>query len=96
MAKASSTFGHLALRLWDSHDISQVTKVFLYQAVVLTVLLYGAEIWTVYRRHIKQLDAFHMRCLWRIGGISWQDRIPNTEVLSCYHMRGIKAYMLFL
>ena len=46
-AKASSNFGHLA-KLWDKHDISLVTKVSVYQAAVLTVLLYGAETWTVY------------------------------------------------
>ena len=30
----------------------------------------------------------------RISGISWQDRIPNTEVLSHCHMRGIEAYIM--
>ena len=63
LAKASSTFGRLASRLWDTHDISLVTKVSVYQAAVLSVLLYGVETWTLYRRHIRQLDAFHMRCL---------------------------------
>ena len=35
-----------------------------------------------------------MRCLRRIAGISWQDRIPNNEVLSRYHMRGIEVYIM--
>ena len=94
LAKASSTFGRLASRLWDKHDISPVTKVSVYQAAFLSVLLYGVETWTLYHRHIRQLDAFHMRCLRRLSGISWQDRIPNTEVLFHCHMRGIEAYIM--
>ena len=50
---ANSTFGRLASRLWNTHDISQGTKVSVYQAAVLTVLLYAAETWTVYRRQIN-------------------------------------------
>ena len=38
IAKASSTFGRLASRLWNTRDITLATKV-----TVLTLLLYGAE-----------------------------------------------------
>jgi len=34
-----------------------------------------------YRRSIRKLDQFHLRCLRRIAGIKWQDRVPNTDVL---------------
>ncbi|XP_067872343.1 uncharacterized protein [Heterodontus francisci] len=29
----------------------------------------------------RRLNSFHLRCLWRILGIRWQDRTSNTEVL---------------
>ena len=29
-----------------------------------------------------ELQAFHLRCLRRILGITWQDKVPNNEVLS--------------
>ena len=32
------------------------TKYKVYKAVVLTSLLYGCETWTLYRKHIKQLE----------------------------------------
>ena len=48
---------------------------------VLTSLLYGCESWTLYCRHIKLLEQFHMRSLRSILGIRWQDRITNLEVL---------------
>jgi len=43
LAKASSAFGQLRRRLWNVHDVSRETKIAVYQAVVLTTLLYGCE-----------------------------------------------------
>ncbi|KAL0860281.1 hypothetical protein ABMA27_009699 [Loxostege sticticalis] len=48
-------------------------------AVVLPNILYSAETWTVYRRHIRMLDRFHLRCLRKILNIRWSDRVRNTE-----------------
>ena len=52
------------------------------QACVLSTLLYGSESWTLYTRQERRLNTFHLCCLRRILGISWQDHIPNTEVLA--------------
>ena len=81
IAKASSAFGRLRKTVWERRGIQQHTKVKVYKAVVLTTLLYGCETWTIYRRHEKQLQQFHLRCLRNILSIHWQDRIPDTEVL---------------
>ena len=35
-----------------------------------------------------------MRCLRRIAGIKWQDRVPNTEVLHLCGITGIEAFLL--
>ena len=69
------------------------TKVNVYCAVVLPTLLYGCEAWTPYRRHIRRLDQFHMRCLRRIANIKWQDMIPNTEVLQRCAQNGIEYHI---
>ena len=42
----------------------------------------GSETWTTYARQEKRLNSFHLRSIRRILGISWQDRVSNTEVLS--------------
>jgi len=63
LSKASSALGRLTKRLWDDHGIRLDTKVTVYKAAVLTVLLYGCETWVLYRRHVAKLDQFHMRCL---------------------------------
>ena len=58
------------------------TKPQVYQECVLSTLLYGSESWTLYTRQECRLNTFHLHCLRRILGISWQDNIPNTEVLA--------------
>ncbi|BHF63265.1 hypothetical protein SprV_0200625700 [Sparganum proliferum] len=53
----------------------------MYEAVILPTLLYGAGTWTVYTKQTRRLNQFHLSCLRRILRLSWQDRIPDTDVL---------------
>ena len=53
----------------------------IYRAIILSPLLYGAEIWTVYTRHVKKLHAFMMRHLQSIMKIKWQDKVTNIKVI---------------
>ncbi|PFX19285.1 hypothetical protein AWC38_SpisGene16303 [Stylophora pistillata] len=69
-------------------------KLRVYKTVVLTSLLYGCETWTLYRRHIKLLERFHMRSLRSILGIKWQDMITNLEVLDRAETTSIEAMIL--
>ena len=94
MSKASQAFGKLEKRLWSSHDISLPTKIDVYRAVVIPSLTYGCETWTPYRKHIKMLDAFHLRKLRSICNISWKDKITNLEVLSRCQISGIETFLL--
>ena len=43
--------------------------------------MYGSEAWTTYAKQENRLCSFHLRSTRRILGISWQDRVSNTEVL---------------
>ncbi|KAK3532531.1 hypothetical protein QTP86_023743 [Hemibagrus guttatus] len=81
MAKASASFGRLHQRLWKNHHVSMKVKGKIYRAVVISTLLYGAESWTVYRRHVKKLHAFMMRHLRSILKITWIDKMTNKEIL---------------
>ena len=94
ISKASSAFGRLQERVWKPHGIRLQTKIKVYKAAILTTLLYGAESWTCYKRHVKMLDAFHMRHLRCIMGIRWQDKITNNEVLQRAQIDGIEAILM--
>ena len=76
------------------HHISKETKVGIYQAVVITTLLYGCETWSLYRQSICRMDHFHLCCLRKIAGMKWQDRVTNTDVLSICGTTGIEAFLL--
>ncbi len=80
--KPSSSFGCLHSRVFENYNLKVNTKVGVYNAVCLSTLLYGAELWTPYRQHINNLEAFHNRCLQKILNLSWEDRIPHTVILS--------------
>ena len=82
LSKANFTFGRLMKKMWDRRGISQDTRLKVYMAVVLTILLYTCESWTVYIRHARKLNHFHTKCLQIILSIKWQDMVPDTEVLT--------------
>ena len=72
---------------------SDDTKLKVYRSVVLTTLLYACETWTVYQRHAKRLNHFHTSCISRPLKIKWQDRIPDTEVLTRAGMQSIHTLL---
>ncbi|CAH2242221.1 jg25154 [Pararge aegeria aegeria] len=91
---AAAAFGKLRDKVFRSHDIKLSTKVSVYMAVVHPNLLYGSETWCLYRKHIRTLDRFHIRCLRDIMNIHWSDRVRNTEILRRANVWGIEAYLM--
>ncbi|XP_076128077.1 uncharacterized protein LOC143109310 [Alosa pseudoharengus] len=81
--QASVAFGRLRRRVFQNKNLHPNTKICVYQAVCITTLLYSCEAWVTntlysceawvpYSRHIKSLEHFHIFCLQRILGITWQ------------------------
>ena len=67
-------------RVWQSHSLRLSAKIQVYRAVVVPTLLYGVEIWVLYRKQIRLLERFHQRCLCFTLDIKWQDHASNEEV----------------
>jgi uncharacterized membrane protein len=82
IGKASSTFSKLSKRVWNNNHLTIATKANVYKACVISILLYGSEFWTTYSYQEKKLQVFHLRCLRRMLGIVWQDKITNNDVLA--------------
>ena len=72
-------------RVWRDHHISRDTKLRLYNALVLPILLYALESWTLTKSLSLKLDAFNTKSLRRIEGLSWQDFVCNDDLC---HMTG--------
>ena len=89
----SVAFGRLRGNVWERNGIKLGTKLKVYKAVVLPTLLYACETWTVYQRHAKRLNHFHLSCLRKLLKIKWQDKIPYTEVLKKAGMQSMHTVL---
>ena len=93
IAKASSAFGRLRPTVWDRKGVHLTTKLKVYRAIVLTTLLYASETWTIYQRHAKKLNRFHLTCLRKLLRVKWQDKVPDTEILEQTGMCSISTML---
>ena len=62
IAQASKAFGALRKAVFSDGTLYVETKRKVYQACVLSILLYGSECWTPLQRQLRKLDSFHHRC----------------------------------
>ena len=92
--KASQLLHYMHSHMMSHRNIKLTTKIKMNRAVVHNSLLYGCEMWTLYRKHLKQLEHFHMRSLRSIIGIKWQYSMANTEVLDRCKPTSIRAMIL--
>ena len=81
IGKASTSLSKLTKRVWENKHLTIPTKINVYKACVISTLLYGSESWTTYSTQEQKLQVFHLRCLCRILGITWQDKVWNNDVL---------------
>ena len=67
-------------RQWKSNNISFTTKYRLYQSLVVSILLYGCETWTLLADSEKRIQAFETKCLRKLLGISYHEHKTNDYV----------------
>ena len=64
-----------------SRDITLPTKVRLGKAMVLPVVMYGCESWTVKKAECQRIDAFELWCWRRLLRVPWTARRSNQSIL---------------
>ena len=64
-----------------SRDITLPTKVHLVKAMVLPVVMYGCESWTVKKAECRRIDAFELWCWRRLLRVPWTARRSNQSIL---------------
>jgi len=79
IGKALGTVQHLN-DIWSSKDITPTTKMQLYNTLILSILMYGSETWTLKKEDENRLLVFEMACLRKIMGVSRLDKIRNSTI----------------
>ena len=64
-----------------SRDITLPTKICLVKALVLPVVMYGCESWTVRKADCRKIDAFELWFWRRLLRVPWTARRSNQSIL---------------
>ena len=90
IAKAARAFGCLKKPVFQDPNLSLSTKRTVYRAMVMSVLFYGAETWTIKANHVKRMRSFHNRCIRTILGVTryqqWKVRITSKRHAAAFGM----------
>ena len=62
-------------------DITLLTKVYIVKAMVLLVVMYGCESWTIKKPECQRTDAFELWCWRRLLRVPWTARRSSQSIL---------------
>ena len=68
---AHGVMDSLNMNIWRCRYLCRRTKIRIFKSLVLPVLLYGCETWTLNSDLKRRIDAFGNKCLRRIMGYRW-------------------------
>ena len=79
------TIGRAAMtglnKIWKDKDITITTKCRIVNALVVPVVLYGCESWTIRKAERRRIDNFELWCWRRLLRIPWTARRTNKSVI---------------
>ena len=82
-----------------SRDITLSTNVHLVKAMVLPVVMYGCESWTIKKPEHQRIDAFKLWCWRRLLRVPWTARRSNQSILKEispeYSLEGLMQKLKF-
>ena len=88
IAHASRACGALQGTIFSNPDLDLHIKRCVFNACVLSLLLYGSECWTPLQHDLRRLSVFHMRCIRSILGVSrrdcWNNHTTNAQLLEMW------------
>ena len=80
-----------------SRDITLPTKVHPVKAMILPVVMYGCESWTIKKAECQRIDAFELWCWGRLLRVPWTTRKSNQSILKeISHGCSLEGLMLKL
>ena len=79
LVKVNSIFGRLG-KIWANKGLSNVNKFRLYEALVLSTLIYGLETWPMTGAKMKRIEAAHHKWHRKILRINWKEMVTEMSV----------------
>jgi len=79
MVKGTQAISKLNSILW-SENIKRNTKIRVFESIVKSIMLYGAETWELTQRNRQRLKAVEMDYMRRSCRVSRLQRVPNEEI----------------
>ena len=65
----------------ESRDITLLTKVCIFKAMVFPVVMHGCESWTIKKAECQRIDAFELWCWKRLLRVPWTARRSSQSIL---------------
>ena len=99
---AAGVMNSLEKSIWRCQYLCRRTKLRVFKALIMPVLLYGSETWTLSCALESRIDAFCNRSLHRIMGYCWQDHVSNQRlhcktgtgpIFCSIHNRELRLYV---
>ena len=97
LKSAAQQFGHLKKCVFYTTEVSNAAKHAVYTGLVLNVLLYGSESWSLSEVLLSRIHRFHMdrvRTMCRVN--RWHTRhrhIRNEYLLDRLHLQPVRSYI---
>ena len=86
-------------RILKGRDITLPTKICLVKAMIIPVVLYGCESWTIKKAKHRRIDDFELWCWRRLLRVPWTARGSNQSILKAispeYSLEGLKLKLQY-
>ena len=76
-------------KIWRSSQISNKLKLRLFDSLILSILLYNAETWTLSEQFKNQLNSFATSCYRIMLNIKRIDRVSNQQILNIMKRKNL-------
>ena len=97
MESAAKAFGALPKCLFASNNVSAAAKRAVYVSVILAILLYGCECWSLTEKLLSRLRVFHNQCVRTMCRVTrkhtWDHRISDESLRQRLHLHPIDFYI---
>ena len=80
--------------MFGNQNLTIHTKIAVYDAVVISTILYRCETWVSCHRHIRLLESLHIRHLQLIFGLRWWHKVTHYEIRSRAVIPSIESMLL--